>query len=94
MKGVSVLGLEINENEAKKAQIRAGRTRANIDVQTGDFLKWSLNNIRNNKSFYDAVVGNDHCNGRIAHISGNDPCPNLKECLHLDDAKALLEEVT
>lgn len=58
MKGVSVLGLEINENEAKKAQIRAKRTSTNIEVQTDDFLKWSLNNIRNNKSFYDAVIGN------------------------------------
>lgn len=58
MKGISVLGLEINENEAKKAQIRARRTSANIEVQTGDFLKWSLNNIRNSKLFYDAVVGN------------------------------------
>lgn len=58
MKGVSVLGLEINENEAKKAQIRAKRISANIEVQTDDFLKWSLNNIRNNKLFYDAVVGN------------------------------------
>ena len=34
---------------------------------------------------YDAMAGNDYCNGRIAPIAGNDPCPNLKECLHLDD---------
>jgi hypothetical protein len=34
---------------------------------------------------YDAVAGNDHCNGRIAPISGSDSFPNLKECLHLDD---------
>ena len=34
---------------------------------------------------YDAVAGNDHCNGKIAPVSQNDPCPNLKECLHLDD---------
>ncbi|HCS78999.1 TPA: SAM-dependent methyltransferase [Patescibacteria group bacterium] len=58
MKGVSVLGLEINENEAQKAQLRAKGTSANIEVQTEDFLKWSLDNIRNNKSLYDAVVGN------------------------------------
>lgn len=43
---------------------------------------------------YDATAGNDHCNGRIAPISTNDPCPNLKECLHLDDVlKALPAEV-
>lgn len=34
---------------------------------------------------YDAVAGNDYCNGRIAPTSPTDPCPNLKECLHLDD---------
>lgn len=37
---------------------------------------------------YDAVAGNDFCNGRIAITSGNDPLPNLKECLHVDDVKA------
>jgi hypothetical protein len=37
---------------------------------------------------YDATPGNDHCNGRIAITSANDPCPNLKECLHADDVKA------
>lgn len=39
---------------------------------------------------YDAVPGNDSCNGRIAHIASSDPCPNLRECLHLDDALAAL----
>ncbi len=34
---------------------------------------------------YDAVAGNDYCNGRIAVTASNDPSPNLKECLHLDD---------
>lgn len=39
---------------------------------------------------YDAVAGNDHCNGRLAAISPSDPQPDLKECLHLDDVlKAL-----
>lgn len=41
---------------------------------------------------YDAVAGNDYCNGRLAITSPSDPCPNLKECLHLDDVKALLPE--
>ncbi len=39
---------------------------------------------------YDAAPGNDFCNGKIAAIAPNDPCPNLKECLHLDDVKAAL----
>ena len=34
---------------------------------------------------YDAVAGNDFCNGRIAVTTTNDPCPNLKECLHAED---------
>lgn len=39
---------------------------------------------------YDAVAGNDFCNGKIAMTKPNDPCPNLKDCLHLDDVlKAL-----
>lgn len=43
---------------------------------------------------YDATAGNDYCNGRIAQIKPNDPCPNLKECLHLDDVlKALPADV-
>lgn len=39
---------------------------------------------------YDATAGNDYCNGKIAATSGNDPCPNLQECLHLDDVKAAI----
>lgn len=43
---------------------------------------------------YNATPGNDTCNGRIAPIGPNDPCPNLKEVLHLDDVlKALPAEV-
>lgn len=43
---------------------------------------------------YDATAGNDFCNGKIAPIAPNDPCPNLKECLHLDDVKAAVEQST
>ena len=34
---------------------------------------------------YDAVAGNNFCNGKLAPTSPGDPCPNLKECLHLED---------
>lgn len=34
---------------------------------------------------YDAEAGNDYCNGRLAITHPSDPCPNLAECLHLDD---------
>lgn len=40
---------------------------------------------------YDAVAGNDYCNGKVALTALSDPCPNLKECLHLDDALAALK---
>lgn len=39
---------------------------------------------------YDATAGNDYCNGKIAQIAANDPCPNLQECLHLEDVQAFL----
>lgn len=39
---------------------------------------------------YDATAGNDFCNGRIAPTNPNDPCPNLKECLHFDDVNRTL----
>lgn len=39
---------------------------------------------------YDATAGNDYCNGKLAITKPNDPCPNLKECLHLDDVQALI----
>lgn len=39
---------------------------------------------------YDATAGNDTCNGRLAITAPNDPTPNLAECLHIDDAKAVL----
>lgn len=34
---------------------------------------------------YDAVVGNNDCNGKIAPCSPSDPMPDLKNCLHIDD---------
>lgn len=39
---------------------------------------------------YDATAGNDHCNGRLASYSSYDPMPDLKECLHEEDAKVLM----
>lgn len=39
---------------------------------------------------YDAQANNDYCNGKLAVIAPNDPMPNLKECLHLDDVRTLL----
>ncbi len=40
---------------------------------------------------YDAKAGNDFCNGKLAAIRSTDPCPNLKDCLHIDDVDKLLK---
>jgi hypothetical protein len=40
---------------------------------------------------YDATAGNDSCNGKLAVMRANDPCPNLKECLHVEDVQAALK---
>lgn len=39
---------------------------------------------------YAATPGNDACNGRIAVARPSDGYANLSECLHIDDAKAVL----
>lgn len=39
---------------------------------------------------YDAVAGNDSCNGKIAPISNNDRMPDLKECLFLEDVRSAI----
>ncbi len=42
---------------------------------------------------YDAQAGNDYCNGKIAVTRPNDLCPNLKECLHLEDVVQALPAI-
>lgn len=41
---------------------------------------------------YDAVPGNDHCNGRIAPIQQAGMCACLCDCLHVDDLAELLKQ--
>lgn len=41
---------------------------------------------------YDAVPGNDHCNGIIAPIQSPNVSACLCDCLHVDDLAALLAE--
>lgn len=41
---------------------------------------------------YNAVEGNDMCNGRIATVTISDACPNLADCLHSDDVKQWFTE--
>lgn len=42
---------------------------------------------------YDAVAGNDTCNGKVALCAPSDPMPCLNECLHIDDALKVGDEV-
>jgi hypothetical protein len=39
---------------------------------------------------YDAVAGNDYCNGSIAPIETRGAC--LADCIHADDLAAILAE--
>ena len=39
---------------------------------------------------YDAVPGNDYCNGKVAPIQTPGVC--LIDCLHLDDVEQMLRE--
>jgi len=42
---------------------------------------------------YDAIPGNDFCNGRLALTSPSDPTPCLNTCLHIEDALAAVSAV-
>jgi hypothetical protein len=39
---------------------------------------------------YDAVPGNDFCNGSIASLPGSGAC--MCDCLHIDDIAEMLKE--
>ena len=39
---------------------------------------------------YDAVAGNDYCNGQVAPIASQ--CACLVDCIHADDLAAILAE--
>ena len=38
---------------------------------------------------YNASAASDTCNGRIARIKSSDPYVTIKECVHVDDVKAI-----
>lgn len=43
---------------------------------------------------HDAVAGNDSCNGNLASPIGDQGHCNLAECLHMDDVRAALGDIT
>lgn len=67
---------------------RNGREARNGDrvVQLGS----DSGNIIGAGILYDAVAGNDYCNGSIAPLPHQGAC--LVDCIHVDDLAALLAE--
>ena len=67
-----------------------GRTAKNGDhiivIPGGDYQKPLIGIL------YDAVAGNDSCNGSLA-VRTDVPCTNLAECLHVDDLKASIGDI-
>lgn len=62
-------------------------------AQNGDKIVWIPGYSQQNPVvgiLYNATAGNDFCNGKIAVTHPTDACPNLAECLHLDDVLAAL----
>lgn len=56
------------------------------EAKNGDKIVWiPTSGVPVIGVLYDAVTGNDLCNGRIAPLNSSNFMPNLKECLHLDD---------
>lgn len=41
---------------------------------------------------YDAIPGNDYCNGSIAIAQPIQACACMCDCLHVDDLKTILAE--
>ena len=42
---------------------------------------------------HDATAGNDTCNGQLATVPSEFNCPNLAECLHIDDVRAAIGDI-
>lgn len=57
-KQASILGFELDEDEACKAQARANAHGLNAEILQRDFLDWALQNRIDPVSKFDAVVGN------------------------------------
>lgn len=67
---------------------RNGREAKNGDKIV--FLGYDGGKIQAAGILYDAVPGNDFCNGNIAPLPPTGAC--LCDCLHVDDIAALLAE--
>lgn len=72
---------------------RNGREAKNGDkiVQIGGYGDGSAR-IAAVGVLYDAVPGNDHCNGYIAPIQSPNTTACLCDCLHVDDLAELLKQ--
>jgi hypothetical protein len=55
-------------------------------------LDYGSGKIVNIGVLFDAVPGNDYCNGRIASINNTSDAACLCDCLSLDDLETILAE--
>lgn len=67
---------------------RNGREAKNGDkvvkIENGKIVSYGV--------LYDAVPGNDYCNGNIAPVQTSKDFACMVDCLHVDDLEALLNE--
>ena len=63
------------------------------EAKNGDkVVQLNNGNIIASGVLYDAVPGNDYCNGSIAQTQSVPMAACLCDCLHVDDVAALLAE--
>lgn len=67
---------------------RNGRPAKNGDK----IVQLSGGNVTHLGILYDAVPGNDHCNGHIAPLPQQSQYACMCDCLHVDDLAAILAE--
>lgn len=68
--------------------------RNSREAKNGDkivFLDYGSNNIKALGVLFDAVAGNDHCNGGIAPIQSTPTGACLCDCLHVEDVQELIK---
>lgn len=60
------------------------------EAKNGDKVVMEQNGKLYTGILFDAVAGNDYCNGILAPLPQTSYC-NLKECLHMDDVRLALK---
>jgi hypothetical protein len=53
-------------------------------------LNWESGKVEGFGILFDAVAGNDYCNGKVATVQNPGAC--MVDCIHVDDLAAILAE--